>query len=102
MESISQINVNVESQAMKHVIGKKGTNIEKIRQETKTDIQTGDKVTTGKQNISISGKPENVATAMERISESANKLRICRKYKDGQCENENTCKYAHVPTPLVE
>ena len=100
MESISQI--NVESQAMKHVIGKKGTNIEKIRQETKTNIQTGDKVTTGKQNISISGKPENVATAMARISESANKLRICRKFKDGQCENENTCKYAHVQTPLVE
>jgi predicted PilT family ATPase len=102
MESIIQITVKIESQAMKHVIGRKGTNIERIRNETKTDIQTGAKVEAGKQNIRIMGIPENVATATEKISESANKLRICKEFTKGQCKNANTCKYAHVQTPLVE
>ena len=97
-----QTTVRIEIQAMKHIIGRKGANIEKIRRETQTSIRTGERVETGKQKITISGKAENIAKATERLEESAKKLKICEEYRNGKCRKRNTCKYAHVKPPLLE
>lgn len=97
-----QTTVRVEIQAMKHIIGRKGANIEKIRRETQTEIRTGERAETGKQKITISGKAENIAKATEKIEESAKKLKICEEYINGKCRKHNTCKYAHVKPPLLE
>ena len=98
-----QTTVRIEIQAMKHIIGRKGANIEKIRRETQTNIRTGERGETGKQKITISGKAENIVKATERLKESAKKLKIFEEYSiNGKCRKRNPCKYAHVKPPLLE
>jgi len=74
LENNHQIKVTIFKQLLKHVIGKNGTNINKIRAETdvRIDMKTSD--AEGLDEITITGKKENCEKAKARIESIQNEL----------------------------
>ncbi|VBB30290.1 unnamed protein product [Acanthocheilonema viteae] len=73
LESNFQMTVPIFKEFHKHIIGKGGTNIRKIREETQTriDLPGGE---SGEDKITITGKKANVEKAVEQLTKIQNEL----------------------------
>lgn len=90
--------IQIESKAMKYIIGKRGANIHRIQRETETKIQAQPRNETQKQRIEIKGKHEHVKKARQQIIEATTRLKQCQQTNNGEC-NHKACEYAHKPPP---
>ncbi|EJD75804.1 KH domain-containing protein [Loa loa] len=73
LESNFQMTVPIFKEFHKHIIGKGGANIRKIREETQTriDLPGGE---TGEDKITVTGKKANVEKAVEQLTKIQNEL----------------------------
>lgn len=73
LESNFQMAVPIFKEFHKHIIGKDGANIKKIREETETriDLPSGE---TGEDKIVITGKKANVEKAADQLTKIQNEL----------------------------
>lgn len=74
LENNYQIKVTIFKQLLKYVIGKGGSNINKIRQETEVRIDMSPADSEGIDEITITGKKENCEKAKARIETIQNEL----------------------------
>lgn len=73
LESNFQMTVPIFKDFHKHIIGKGGANVKKIREETQTriDLPGGD---SGEEKITVTGKRSNVEKAVEQLTRIQNEL----------------------------
>lgn len=73
LESNFQMTVPIFKEFHKHIIGKGGANIRKIREETQTriDLPAGE---IGEDKITVTGKKTNVEKAVEQLTKIQNEL----------------------------
>ncbi len=73
MESNYQMIVPIFKDFHKHIIGKGGVNVKKIRDETQTriDLPSGE---SGEEKITVTGKKANVEKAVEQLTKIQNEL----------------------------
>lgn len=73
LESNFQMTVPIFKEFHKHIIGKGGANVRKIREETQTriDLPGGD---SGEDKITVTGKKANVEKAVEQLTHIQNEL----------------------------
>uniref|UniRef100_A0A0N5A8M1 Vigilin n=1 Tax=Syphacia muris TaxID=451379 RepID=A0A0N5A8M1_9BILA len=73
LESNYQVTVPIFKEFHKHIIGKGGANVRKIREETQTRIDLPD-VDSGEDKITVTGKRANVEKAIEQLTKIQNEL----------------------------
>ena len=97
--TVTSVQMKVEKDFMKHVIGAKGATVKKIENEKTVKISARIDSEGPYKWIVINGMSENVKGAVKRVHEIVKYVKSitpCRYFQNGRCKRGQKCVYKHI------